>query len=164
MRIIPVWQDREAIVDNADYDLLIQYPWHMHHEYAVTTLKVYLPNKRQTEISMQNMLFNLANGMELDHVDGNKLNNQRQNLRICTHADNCKNRGMRSDSQSGRKGVSPIPGNKWRATINIGGKNIHLGCLSSIDEASDAYDRAATSQYGEFARTNAFLEKCNPQR
>jgi hypothetical protein len=103
---------------------------------------------------MHRLLLNPPEGVEVDHINGNTLDNRRANLRICTHAENSRNRRGRSNSKSGVKGVTPYPGG-WRATINVNGKNVHLGCFTNIDDAAEAYDEAATRYYGEFARTNA---------
>lgn len=94
-------------------------------------------------------------GEEVDHIDGNKLNNTRGNLRIASNAENKMNRDKQSNNTSGYKGVSfHKKYKKWRAIIGIQGKSIHLGYFSDAVEAAKAYDDSARKYHGEFARTN----------
>lgn len=73
---------------------------------------------------------------DLDHIDRNPKNNAIENLRICTHAENHQNVGLRKDSSSGFSGVSFVKASrKWLAYININGKRVRIGLFESIDEA-----------------------------
>jgi hypothetical protein len=89
----------------------------------------------------------------IDHADGDGLNNQRSNLRLCTKATNAVNSKRRSDNQSGYKGVCfhPFSG-LWRAYIRAEGKQHSLGYYKTPQEAHKAYKVAAVKFYGEFAR------------
>lgn len=89
----------------------------------------------------------------VDHIDGDKLNNNRRNLRWATTHENGRNAKMRSDNTSGYKGVSYHKSNgKWRSRINDCGKNRHLGYFDTAEEAAAAYRAAAICLHGEFAR------------
>lgn len=88
----------------------------------------------------------------LDHKDMNKTNNRTRNLRIATHAENLRNRKVRRDSGTGRKGVY-ASAHRFKAQITVDGKVIHLGSFSTMDKASDAYAKAAIEYHGAFART-----------
>lgn len=94
-----------------------------------------------------------GDGKEVDHIDGNKLNNSLDNLRFATRSQNNANVKRRRDNQSGYKGVNWMkkPG-KWRAEITINKKNKHIGLYHTKEEAYSAYCAAAQAFYGEFAR------------
>jgi len=92
-------------------------------------------------------------GVEVDHIDGDGLNNRRANLRLCSHADNQKNKGPRSGSRSGLKGVSwDSRAGRWRAEIAANGRRRWLGLFDDPAEAASAYEVAAKELHGEFAR------------
>lgn len=91
----------------------------------------------------------------IDHIDGNKLNNRIENLRICTHNQNQHNQGIRVTNKSGYKGVSFMKSlGKWQAQICCNSKVKHLGFFMGKEDAAHAYDRAALEIHGEFAWTN----------
>lgn len=91
----------------------------------------------------------------VDHIDGDKLNNRRSNLRLCTQAENAKNTRLGLNNTSGAKGVSRNVNGKWRARIWNNRKEIHLGTFETAAEAMAAYDKAAIALHGEFASPNA---------
>jgi hypothetical protein len=89
---------------------------------------------------------------EVDHINGNSLDDRKANLRCCTRVENLRNRFGSSKSLTGVKGVSRNKANgNWNAQIGIGGKKIHLGCFNSITEAKKAYDDAEQKHFGDFA-------------
>lgn len=91
----------------------------------------------------------------IDHVDGNGLNNLRSNLRFCSPQQNCFNRAGNKASTSGFKGVCWASRDKrWKAQIQINGKNQHLGQFTEEIEAAKAYNQAALKLFGDFARIN----------
>ena len=94
---------------------------------------------------------------EVDHADGDGLNNCRSNLRDGTGlGKNRPNRTMQRNNTSGFKGVSRS-GRKWMATIKVNRKQVYLGTYGTPEEAADAYDQAAVQHFGEYAKTNAML-------
>lgn len=93
----------------------------------------------------------------IDHKDGNPLNNRKDNLRLATATQNARNRKLGSDSKTGFKGVNQIPNGKYRARIWINGSNKNLGTFDIAEEAAEAYDKAALSFFGAFAKTNKEL-------
>jgi len=135
--------------DAADIDLIKDRVWTLSKDgYAV--------NMRfgAGSISMHVLIFGRQQGKMIDHVDGNKLDNRRQNLRFATASENQFNRGMSSNNTSGYKGVTFVKKeNKWRARITAYGKTIHLGDFSDRHEAGYAYEKAAKEHHGEFACT-----------
>jgi hypothetical protein len=106
---------------------------------------------------MHRVIIGAKLGELVDHVDGNGINNTRQNLRKATNSQNLINRKNLSNT-SGYKGVSYDRGhyrNKpWRAQIKINYKSKTLGYFSTPEEAADAYKVASINYFGEFARTN----------
>lgn len=110
-------------------------------------------------IHMHRLIMGDPHGMQVDHIDGDGLNNRRTNLRTATNQQNSWNDGKRSTNKSGYKGVSWKSRNKkWVAQIGAGGVKRHLGLFSSATEAARAYDAAAREEFGEFARLNFPLE------
>jgi hypothetical protein len=91
----------------------------------------------------------------IDHINGNKLDNRIENLRICTQAENTRNRRMSVNNKSGFKGVSfNKNSNKWRAFIMIDRKQIHLGYFDDVLLAAKAYDEAAKLYHKKYAKLN----------
>ena len=90
---------------------------------------------------------------QVDHIDGNGLNNTWSNLRLASGSQNCANTGIKSSNTSGYKGVHYYKRNKkWGAIIRDTGKNRFLGLFSTPELAHMAYCKAATDLHGEFAR------------
>ncbi len=91
----------------------------------------------------------------VDHIDGNPLNNQKSNLRICDCSENNRNQIKNSRNTSGYKGVFlRCDKNKWCAKIKIRQKQINLGSFNTKEEAAIAYNQAAIKYHGEFALLN----------
>jgi len=89
----------------------------------------------------------------IDHIDGNPLNNRIVNLRECTQSQNAGNSRAQRRNTSGIKGVSLNKASgKWFATIGADGKSRHLGRFATKEQAAEAYANAALAQFGEFAR------------
>ena len=106
-------------------------------------------------IRLHRELFNSEDidGKVVDHINGNPLDNRRQNLRVCTVAENNRNNKGRSQSTSGVTGVA-WRNNKWRARIKINHKDIHLGVFDNKEDAIKARKEAEVKYFGEFRRKN----------
>jgi hypothetical protein len=156
MKMIPLTQGKSAIVDDQDYEYLSQFKWHYHYNgYAIRQTSRRLPIKRTT-VSMHREIMNPPDDMEIDHVNGNKLDNRRCNLRVCTSAENKYNRGVYFNNTSGMKGVTfNKKEKKYKVSIRIGNnKRLHLGYFIDLREAALAYNKAAKKYHGEFAKLN----------
>jgi len=99
------------------------------------------------------LLFSVPENMVCDHKDRNKLNNLDSNFRICTNAENLRNREKSKNNTSGFKGVIKNR-NKWRSVIRVNNELIQLGTFISKIEAARAYNLAAKKYHGEFAKLN----------
>lgn len=109
MPYIQLTQGKWARVDAKDFDWLNQYKWHVlsrNKQYASHT-GPYISTKRQLTIQMHRMILGLKlhDGKQVDHINGNGLDNRRCNLRICTHSQNHMNRQSHKHSSSKYKGV-----------------------------------------------------------
>ncbi len=106
-------------------------------------------------IRMHRVITNAPDGMEVDHINGDSLDNRRANLRVCTREENQRNRGGMGLCKF--KGVSYEHGRRsshWRARIMVDGKAIGLGMHQTMERAAHAYDAAATEFHGKFACLN----------
>lgn len=146
-----------AIVDDEDYDNLMRWNWSVEHGniiYAVRARRKNEKNVTSTSIRMHRYLMGLdTEGMKVDHIDHNGLNNQRGNLRLATSLQNSFNR--RTFGKSKYLGVSwHKRTEKWMAYINRYKKMIHLGYFLIEEDAARARDKKALELHGEFAHLN----------
>ena len=113
--------------------------------------------RQSKKVLMHRLIMNAQATEDVDHRDGNGLNNRRKNLRPATVSQNLGNmRRLRSDCSSGFKGVTYIRKlGKWQARIQFQGKRTVLGCFATKELAAQAYDEAAKRIFGEFAAPNA---------
>lgn len=143
-----------AIVDNEDYERIIKIGnWRLGNPgYAEISTSV---NGKAVSILMHREIMKAKKGKNIDHIDGNPLNNQKSNLRYATMAQNAWNRKGIDNSSSKYKGVSWAKTvNKWYACIKKHGKNKNLGLYDNEIDAAKAYDAAAILLYKEYARLN----------
>ncbi len=157
-KLIPLTQGKFAIVDDGDYEFLIQWKWkYSNHGYAVRNHHIgMVDGKRiQKRIYMHRLIIGALSGQYTDHINGEVLDNRRCNLRICTNQQNAANSKKWSIATSSKyKGVSWDKVNKkWTAQIG-GEERKHLGRFSSEIEAAKAYNKAALERHGEFAMLN----------
>lgn len=117
----------------------------------VVTQSGHLRQTSGRRLEIQRVLMGDPKGMHVDHVDGDPMNNVRSNLRLCTHAENMRNRKIHSNNKSGYKGVY-FGDTSWRAQIRADGKTYRLGRYKTAEEAHAAYQKAASELHGEFAR------------
>lgn len=146
-----------ALVDDIDYIELAKYNWHAQksNKGAIYAQRTFLVNGKQKLLKMHIAILGSIDGMQIDHRNGDGLDNQRHNIRHCTHTENQRNRKLNSNSTSGYKGVSWCKrSSKWRAHITHNSKLIHLGLFTCIIKAAKAYNEAAKDRFGEFARLN----------
>ncbi len=140
-----------TIVDDEDYEKLLTHKWWKNpNGYAYY---MWQRNKKRHSIFMHRLLLSVPEGLFTDHINGDKLDNRRCNLRVCTLAENKRNHGPYTSNTSGFTGVSKHR-NKWSANIAKDYKIRHLGSFDTKEEAALAYDKAALELFGSFARLN----------
>jgi HNH endonuclease/AP2 domain len=157
MKYIELTRGYQAIVDDDDYEDLVKYNWHHHKNgYAMRHERV---NGKRVPIRMHRVVISAPDGYDVDHKNGDKLDNRKANLRLATRSQNNYNKGVQSNSSSGFKGVSwSKQRNKWRARIHVDKKEINLGFFEYQIDAAFAYNEAAIKYHGEFAKLNEFNE------
>lgn len=154
---IPLTRGYFAIVDDDDYDFLMQWKWSYRDGYAKRSEHVSLGNglRKQVPIPMHGVILLASDGLVPDHKNGNGLDNRKDNLRPATQQQNMWNRKPVTGSTSKYKGVSwRAKSSYWIANIKINDKQKHLGCFANEDDAARAYNDAAKELHGEFAKLN----------
>jgi len=152
--LVALSQNKFAQVDPEGWEKVKAFKW----SYAVTGYAVRSHRDKKTKekqvITMHRVLLNAKKGQVSDHINGDKLDNNFSNLRICTQSENVKNRtGVNRTSKY--KGVSwEKRRNKWLANISSDEKRIYLGQYETEKNAALAYDKGALKYHKTFARLN----------
>lgn len=151
MKKIQLSQCRYALVDDEDFDLLNKWKWsYGGNGYAVRFKYIGKINgKRKNEsIYLHRFLLGFPKKMEVDHIDRNKLNNQRKNLRKVSKGINCFNKNLLLRNTSGHTGVGWFKRiKKWRSRIVVNKKEISLGYFNDISSAILARKKAENTYY-----------------
>ena len=152
MKTIKLTQNKYALVDNKDFKYLNQFRWHAHKDRTNYYAIRYISKNKRSRMHRE-IVGSIEKGKEVDHADGNGLNNQRKNLRVCSHLENMRNTKLSSRNTSGIKGVSWYQANnKWRADASMDGKLIYLGSFKNIKDANNAYKKFTKKNYKQFVR------------
>ncbi len=153
---IPLSQNKFAIIDREDYQIVSQYKWHIHiGKYAATTQHIgYWRTRKTIIITMHDLIMGKKKGFSIDHIDGDGFNNTRENMRVCTHQQNLFNQKLNKANTSGYKGVYwHKQAKKWLAAIMVNQKHISLGVFLDKLDAVDARKKAEIEYFGEFRRS-----------
>ena len=144
-------------VDTTDATLLSQWTWRLSSDgYAVRSET---RNGSKKTIYLHRVVIQAPPGTIVDHINGDRLDNRRANLRLVTPSQNNAN-GRDRPRRSGYRGVYPHrPTGRWIAQISVSGRVRHLGIFDDPLEAARAYDLAAHEQWGSFARHNGFARR-----
>ena len=154
---IPLTRGKVALVNVRDFSLICGHLWsawkdNFGHWYAITNVKL---NGRWRFAAMHRMILRPPVDQEVDHVNGNGLDNRHCNLRLCNKAQQRRNARLQRNSTTGFKGVCYKKANRnYTASIRINGVSKHIGSFPIPEAAANAYDAAALKHFGEFARLN----------
>lgn len=139
----------QAIVDDEDYAYISTFSWHASAKnYAASSDVV---NGKRKGLLMHRIIMNAPHGLTVDHINGNKLDNRKENLRLATMQENSWNRSVRGSS--GFLGVRRA-GKSWIAVIYPNLKVLSLGTYKTRELAGAAFNEAAKIIYGNFAKLN----------
>lgn len=155
--IIYMKNGSEILVDDEDYEEMNTRAWRNVSGYAArgdwyTTEEGYV--KRKT-VHMHQLINNTEKGMMTDHINGNKLDNRRCNLRTVTAQQNQWNKSPKKNGQSRYKGVTKSSPNRWRVSIEVNGKYMTIGSFKEEEDAATAYNFVAVKYHGEYAKLNS---------
>jgi hypothetical protein len=146
MRTIKLTNGGEALVDDEDYALLSFHSWREH--------KGYVETGRTPNVTYMHRMI-LGSNERVDHIDGNKFNNQRSNLRVASRGVNRQNSKLNSNNTSGYRGVVWFhPRGTWQVKLRVNGKTISGGYFHDARVAAMKYNQLAIQHYGEHAKTN----------
>jgi hypothetical protein len=155
-RRIELTQGYHALLDDEDFARVAAYSWHVAkrrgRRYAVANVG---RGAAKTTVYLHRLVLDAPPGVEVDHRDGEGLNNTRANLRACTHTENMCNAQPRRGGSSRYKGVFwCATRGRWLARVKLSGRTRQVGTFTSERAAALAYNAAARALHGEFARLN----------
>lgn len=152
MKKILLTKNKYALVDDSDYKELSKYKWCISNlKYAVRRM----PKEASRVIYMHRVIANVREDQQVDHVNRDKLDNRRSNLRAASEAENRRNMPARSDNKSGYKGIHwDNNRKKYVVQICVNGRGYWGGRHKNLTEAISTYNSMATELHGEFAYLN----------
>jgi hypothetical protein len=140
-------------VDDDDYEVYGHLAWSLDSKGYAKHLFGEYPNYKMKKL--HRLIMNAPDNMQVDHINGDKLDNRKCNLRLCNNSQNQMNRGKQKNNTSGYIGVTWRSDlRKWRAQLFINKKHIQLGYFDNPVDAALAYNSGAIQYHGEFARLN----------
>lgn len=148
-----------GVIHKTRFRFLTLYIKQSNATYRSVTVKLYSSEGTYYSFVVSRLLYEIfispiPIGYVVDHKDGDPLNNDLINLRLATRTENCRNRvKCKTKTNDLPKGVF-LKGSRFCAAIGVNKKQIWLGNFSTVTEATDAYNKAAISYYGEFAKLN----------
>ena len=135
-----------AIIDLDDIEKCKHYKWSYKSDSSYVTSVQHLGY-------LHRFIMDAPEDMVIDHANGNKLDNRKSNLRICTAEENAFNNKTYETNKSGYPGIDwHKKAGKWRARIQVQGRQIHLGLFESLDEAIQVRRQAEIDYFGEYRR------------
>jgi hypothetical protein len=154
--------EEEVLIDACYYDWLSRYRWQL----TKGETKVYVRATAQPCYRLHRLLLRAPQGLQVDHINRNTLDNRLENLRLATRPQNQANAGLRRDNTSGYRGVSWAKDcDKWRAQVRVIGhkKSMHLGMFASQEDAARAHDWGIIVLQGaQFVQPQLPLEPIDP--
>lgn len=143
------------VIDADNFEMVSERTWFRGKRgYPVSHTSRRSPDGHKTE-TLHKFLLRPGKGFDVDHISGDKMDNRRNNVRICSHQQNMFNQRLKTTNSSGYSGVSYSKNaGKYEAYINRDGRKIHLGLFMSAREAAEAREVAAVRLFGEYAKLN----------
>jgi len=156
MKLIPLTQGYFTKVDNDDFNKFAIYRWFsIKSRNGIRPSRQISVNGKIIQIQLSRAIMKFPENMQVDHINGDTLDNRKCNLRICTPSENSHNRKKSAFNTSGYKGVSWDKRNKkWRVMISCNNKQYYLGLFIDKIKAAKKYDIKAKELHKEFANLN----------
>jgi hypothetical protein len=145
----------EVLIDDDIAHMVLARKWHISDRKRgiYFSASILFPDGKYRDVKLHRFIMECPPGLLVDHKNGDHLDCRRQNLRICTTAENTRNEPMLKTNTTGFRGVSFIKGkNKYRAYIMFEGRYRHLGYFDTPEEAAVRYKREARKLFGEYYR------------
>lgn len=159
MKIIYTSKGEKIFVDDEDYEWLNQYNWCLSRGYA-SRARWLSDGDASKIIMMHRQIMGAKKGELVDHIDRNRKNNQRSNLRICSYAENARNHKVLKCNKSGVTGVRwDEPNQKWIVIITVNKESLYLGLYSSFEEAVEVRKEAEVKYFGEFRAIDLYIDE-----
>lgn len=156
MKTINMKCGAKVVVDDEDYDAIARYKWHLSHNgYAVRRERI---GGRKPIRYLHRSIMSADWDGDVDHINGDKLDNRRSNLRYATRSENNQNTHSRRGSSKFKGVVWHKQDRRWWAVIKANGKQHSLGTHATEEDAARAYNAAARRMFGDFARLNPVSE------
>lgn len=152
----PKYGKHIVLIDDEDFEKVKEYAWNVQHSKSNGKSYVRTHSKNGVkikEITLPRLVLSDSTKKDIDHINGNTLDNRKSNLRACSRSENCRNRGMSKNNSSGYKGIFQCK-KRWQSSIMINRAAIYIGSFATKEEAALAYNKAAIKYHGEFACLN----------
>ena len=150
---------RVFVVDDEDAEYVRSFRWHLlvkrssaGREYVYARRSVMLDG-RQQGVLLHREIAGAESRQVVDHINGDPLDNRRANLRVCTQAENARNRQIKVTNKTGCKGVRARDG-KYSASVAVNGRSVHCGTFATVAEAAQRRDEVARELHGQYFRAS----------
>ena len=154
MKLLPLTNGQFAKVDDDIYEQIKNYTWRVSERGYVNRNEM-RKGRVQRTVYLHKLVCPSPLGMKTDHINGDKYDCQKSNLRVCTQRQNIQNKSKQKNGKSIYKGVYPHPINKtWIAGMTVNNKSVYLGSFKEERHAAMCYDIWAKDLHGEFAKLN----------
>lgn len=161
MKYIRLTKGKFCLVDDKDFKKVSKYNWFVfsgRKNYAARMIKNIKVRKRQSMMFMHRMIMNSSENYHIDHINGDGLDNRRNNLRVCTSRQNSLNRSYTKKNKVGFKGVRLSKrslSKGYIAQIVNEGKQVYLGYFFTKEDAARAYNKASIKFHGKYGYVNS---------